>query len=224
MSTNKVILNTLLFNPEKVKKFFKILSRLGRSVEKRYKGYIYKDSSPCERQVFVNRTLNKWFNNPHLILYRTSEQTGVEYKQYITILNISYKLSWGVEIDVMIYDYTKPYDIYEHLTISHNTALSLEGKWCKNGNLHHKLIKMAILDIPEKEFVFKAYDWNKYPKRRKKNQTDEDINKLMETTISVKVKTVKEAYKKKQEFVKNQMKEGLTKLVVLSDIYQINKI
>lgn len=190
--------DTLLFPREKVKKFFEILSNRERHTCKRYMGYdkINPDYAPCAKEVFVKRTLHKWLKGKYLIIYRESEQTNVEYKQYVSITNVKYVLGWGEEIGVSLYDFTKPYNIWNSEKFSHNKALDLEGEWCESTDTHHELLKLtSTVDIPEKEYVFMAYDISKMPKRAKKGQTYEDKFKACQIPVPVKAKTLAAAYR-----------------------------
>ncbi len=81
--------------------------------------------------------------------------------------------------------------------------MNLEGEWCENNNLHNELLDKFLLQIPEKEYVFKTYDWSQYQKIDKKNNTEEKILNLISSTISFKAKTREEAYKLKKDFEKN---------------------
>lgn len=208
-----------LFTTEQVKKFFNILDRMERGYSNIPEKDIY--NKRCQKEVFVKRTLNKWLKNKLLILYKESQQTGVEYKQYVSITSCSFSLDWGGQtINISIFDYSKPADIWTSIKVSHNDALSLEGEWCDTPDLHNKLLEFFVLNIPEKEYVFKTYDWNKYPKRKKQGQTEKDIMKLMESTVSFKARTEKEAYKLKKKFEQ----ENASKIMVCSDIIEIKNI
>lgn len=221
----KIYSPTLIFNPVKVKKFFDILSRLNRVVENRYKGYFKNNPhiSPCEKEVFVNRTLNKWFKDSYFIWWKNSEQTKLQQKVYISISNIKFYLGYSNEIEIYYYDYSKPMDIWNTIKLSYNDCINLEGEFCKNGDLHHQLLKLTVINEPEKEFVFKAWDWTKYPKRKKKGWTNEDIYKSMETTISFKANTLKKAYELKKSFEDKQIEDKKGKIII-SDIIEIREI
>lgn len=200
-----------LFTHEQVAKFFSILGRMGRCCNPLYKGYNSKNPEyePCAKQVFVNRTLNRFLKNKYVILYVESKQTGLEYKQYCSITKIEYHLGYGEEIKIYLYDYTKPGEFWNSITIGHNDALQLEGEWCEGNSKHHQLLKLLRLDIPEKEYVFSAYDWSKYPKRRKKGQTDEDIENSLRTTISFRAKTEKQAFIRMNEYRESDIENKL---------------
>jgi len=190
-------METRLFTTEQVKNFFEKLSKQKREVQEIYKGYDKNnpDYVLCGREMFVRRTINKWLKGKCLILYKVSEQTDLQYKQYILISNIDFGLGWDDYITINYFDYSKPTDIWNTIKINHNDALNLEGEWSKNSDLHHELLKMSYLNIPEKEYVFKRFDWSKYPKHKVKR---EKALKMIETTISFKCKTLYEAYKAKQ--------------------------
>ena len=98
---------TSLFDPSKIKKFFNILRRLGRCTEDRYKGYdkLNPHMSPCEKEVFVKRTLHKFLKGKHLVWYKKSDDTGLFYNLYVSVGSISYALGWGENINVYLYDY-----------------------------------------------------------------------------------------------------------------------
>jgi hypothetical protein len=216
-------METLLFDSEKVKKFFDILSRLNRHQEERYKGYDKNNPNftPCEKEVFVKRTIKKWYSGKYFVWYRKSEQTGVYYKCFVSVSNIMFYLGYGDEIEVYYYDYSSPANIWNTLKLSHNDIIDLEGEH-SNGVIHNELLKIFVLDIPEKEYTFKAYDWNKYPKRKKKGWTDKDVYKSMETTISFKAKTRSDAYKLKSRFEKEQSETRATNLIIVPEIININ--
>jgi hypothetical protein len=213
---------TLLFNIKNLRKFFDILDRMGRVVENRYQGYDKKNPhmSPCEKEVFVNRTLNRWFKNKYLVWYRKSEQTGLFYRSYISITNIRFALGWGDDLEVYYYDYSNPVDVWNSVKLNFNDISGLEGEWSKTPKKHHQLLKLTLLDIPEKEYVFKAYDWELYPKRKKKGWSNDDVLKSMETTVSFKAKTVAEAYDQKRKFQEN----GGNKLMISPDIMEIKTV
>lgn len=208
-----------LFSPEKVEKFFNILEKLGRVCENRYKGYDKRNPHifSCEKEIFVKRTLNKWLKNKLLILYTVSEESGVEYKQFLSINSISFLLGWGTKLTVNIYDYSRPMDFWNNIEISYNTAISLEGEWCENPEKHNQILKLTVLDIPEKEYIFETVEMDNYPKRRKKGQTQDDIWNSLKGEISFKARTEKEAWKKKAKFEK----ENKTKLVIQPKIIKI---
>lgn len=204
-------MDTLLFKTEHIKKLFNILDRLERIVDIKY-------DNKCAREVFIRRSVAKWFKNKHLIWLCESEDSGFYYNRYITIIKIEYALHYATELNVRFFDYSRPMDIWNKITLDHNKLLRLEGSWSKNSNIHNKILKFSVPNLPLKEFVFKTYDLNKYPKRKKKGQTKEDIYKLMESTISFKASTHKEAYQMKKDFEKNN------KLVICPDIIKINTL
>lgn len=201
-----------LFTLAQVKKFFAILDRMGRTSCSRYGDGNF---APCEKEVFVRRTVNKWFRGKYVIYYATSAQTNAEYKRYLYIGRISFVLGWGTELGVGIIDYARPVDIFESMKLSHNDVLDLEGEWVEDKDLdsnHHALLKMTTLNIPEREFVFKAYDTTKITKKRNKKE-------YVETTVSVTAMTEKEAYRRKNEAQKKNQD-----IWICPDIIEINEI
>jgi len=203
-------METLLFKTEHVKKLFSILNRLGRGTDNKYDGR-------CAREVFVRRTLNKWFKNKYLIWLCESEQIGTYYNRYISITKVEYALHYATELNIVFFDYSRPMDFWNKITLDHNKLLAIEGIWCKDSEKHNQILKLTVPDLPLKEFVFKTYDFDKYPKKKKKGQTKEDIYKLIESTISFQASTHKKAYELKREFEENQ--KG--RLIICPDIIKI---
>lgn len=104
------------FDREKVDKFFDILDRMGRIVCDRYKGRdkLNPDSAPCEKDVFIQRTVAKWF--PSLTLkILVSEPTG-------------WKNANNNDITIPVYQYistAKPHFNYGHddeIIVNYNSA------------------------------------------------------------------------------------------------------
>lgn len=191
-----------LFKTEKVKKFFDILQKMDRAysvdVDKQiYKGY--DKNNPhivwCQKQVFVNRTINKWLSKKYLKFYKEDEVTSIEYIQYFNIVKIKYKLGYGEDLIVHIIDYTRPYSIFNKIVLSYNDVICAEGEWTDNKQ-HLELLNLIKLDIPEKEFIFNAFNLSLYPKRRSKNWTEDKIK----VKFSVLAKTEKEALKKANKY------------------------
>ncbi len=218
-------METKLFNTERVKKFFDILERLngGYSInesEQIYKGY--DENNPdivySQRHVFVNRTINKWLKGKYLIVYRLS-QLGVQYKQYVYISQLNYNnnMSSTGYIGCYLIDFANPYDSFlKKENFKHNDIISLEGEWCSNSKQHDIIFNMLRMDdVPEKEYTFKAYDFNKYPKKVKRGV---DPKEMIKTTISFNAKTEHEAFQKKKEY-----EERNSQMVVTSDIVKIIK-
>ena len=211
-------MKTKLFTTEQVKRFFDILSKLKRESCDWYKGYYENnpDFAVCQQDVFVNRTINKWFKGKFVILYDVSKYTDIQYKKYVMISHIRFGYGYGDDVDVMLYDYSRPYEFGGSIKIGHNEALSLEGEWCKDSIKHKQLLQFFALDLPEKEFVIKAFDFDKYPKRKKKGVDPMD---LIETTVSVKAKTYHEYYKNKDKLQKAFKEKGSKML--LGDLIEV---
>lgn len=203
-----------LFPTDKVKKFFDILQKLSGSTPidsstYRYKDYltIYtKDSNhiPSTREVFVNRTVAKWLKGKYAIIYRKSD-LGVEYKQYVSITNIAHFNDWSVTgyVGVGLMDYANPYSssLFAKEHFGHNTCLNIEGEWSENGDKHTKLLSyISMEDVPTKEYVFRAYDFTKYPKR---GVSSDKAMKKIETTMSFFAKTENSAYEQKNHYKGN---------------------
>jgi len=213
-------MTTKLFDPKQVKKFFEILYSLDRTTKGKgdiYEGYDQNNSHivKCQQEVFVNRTVNKWLKGKYVVLYSVSDNTGIAYKRYIYTSRIDLKLSWGMgDLIVYICDYARPAEFINTIDIGHNQALALEGEWSENKDKHNVLLDMFNIEsVPEKEYVFKAYDFNKYPKRKKRNV---DSKKLMETTFKIFAKTEHEAYSKKKSMSTSEF--------VIMELLEVNNV
>lgn len=217
-------METLLFNTKKVKKFFGILNKLSGGYPADTSNYpwrdyltIYtKDSNhiPSTREVFVHRTINKWFKGSYLIIYRMSDY-GQLYKQYYSITILKYENDYdGGHINVGTYDYAQPWggSLFGGEKITEYAAIMLEGEWCDNGEKHKQVEKLfSMEDILDKEYIFEAYDFSKYDKKTKT---------FFKTNIPLKAKTRKDAYKQRDNFEK-KCKETRSSLILAPDIIEI---
>jgi hypothetical protein len=190
-----------MFEKQKVDKFFSILSKMGRIVEKRYTGYDKESSTQnfCEKEIFVRRTVNKWFKSKFFIWYRKSDQFGILYKSYVSVTNISYNLGWGEQLIINLHDYTRPYDIVNQHLFSQFDLNAIEGEF-SDGAPHLLLGKMTRMDdVPVKEYVYKAYDMSKV------KENSETIDKdSIKVNLSFMAKTKSEASELLHKFrVKN---------------------
>lgn len=211
-------MTTKLFEQKHVKKFFDILYSLDRTYKSEndiYKGYDKNNPHivKCQQEVFVNRTVNKWLVGKYLKLYTVSEDTGIAYKRYVYTSRIELRMGYSLgDLRVYICDCSKPTELFNSIEIGHNQALALEGEWSENKDEHINLMNMfSFDDVPEKEYIFKAYDFSKYPKREKKNV---DSKKLIETTFKIFAKTEHEAYTKKKSMCTNEM--------ILTELLEVN--
>jgi hypothetical protein len=222
---------TKLFTKEQVKKFFSILNKLSDGIPVDKTNYPWKDYQtiytkesnhiPTTREVFTHRTINKWLKNKYLIIYRVSD-LEITYKQYVSITKCAYLNDWGSGyINVGLLDYSRPFDstLFGGKKIKYNDATALEGEWCENGKLHHDLLSMiTIEDVPYKEYIFNAYDWNKYPKRVKKGTDPKD---LMRTTVSFNAKTEHKAYELKNKYEQENDKFYIGELIEVKEMDQL---
>lgn len=228
---------TRLFKSEDVKKFFNILERLSGSIPvdksnypwENYHTVYTKDSNhtPSTREVFVHRTVNKWLKGKYLVIYRESD-LGVIYKQYVSISLLHYYNDYSSTgyVGASLIDYVNPYSssIFgtEKEKYNHNNTLNLEGEWSKNPDVHHSFLEMISMnDVPKKEYVFKAYDFKKYPKKVKKGSNPRDI---METTKSFIAKTEHEAYQLKNKFEKEDKSENIDDKLLISELVEVKNI
>lgn len=198
-------MTTKLFTTKQVQRYFNILHRLERNSCSWYKGHYSKDSdfALCQQDVFIHRTVNKWFKNKYIILYDVDKNSELQYKRYIQILNISFGYGYGDDMNVLYHDYSRPVKLFNSIKIDHNKALDLEGEWCNDKSQHLQILEMCTLNIPEKEFIIEIFDWNKYPKRVRKGT---DPMEKIRGTLSIKAKTYHEFYNKKQSLFEKEYK------------------
>lgn len=163
-------METKLFTTEQVKDFFNRLDKMGRVCEERY-------NKRCEREVFVRRAL-RFLRKKHIILYEQDKSTGLQFKKYISINNISFALGYGSDLTVYYYDYSRPAKVYNEMTVSHNDALRLEGEWCSSNEKHQILAEMCVIDAPLKNFYFKTYNL----KTTKKGKFEEKLMSVQART------------------------------------------
>lgn len=193
-------MDTKLFTSEQIKKFTDILWKLNRGTCNWYKGYNKNspDYIPCQHEVFINRSINKWFAGRYLVWYFHEENSPNVVKKYIYITRIYYSYSWDTDkITIYYLDYSHVEKGIQQLYLTHNEMLDLEGEWCENGDKHNMVYEMFKLDIPEREFVFKAFDWDKYPKR---GVSKEKAIAKITTTKSFFAQTYHQAYIQKHKW------------------------
>lgn len=201
---------TLLFKVnewEIITKIDEILDRLGRHGEVRYEG-------KCEKEIFIRRTINKWFKNKSLVLYQHNERRNNAYKRYLTISNISYSLTLKANnIKITFLDYGRPDSTLDGLffgeTIHILDARWLEGNWVDNLDEHEKVFKMfSIEDIPNKKYVYKTFDWDKYPSDGVE-RAEEGMNALGYGEVEIEAKTLGEAKDKLKKLRKEYDSKGI---------------
>lgn len=189
-------METKLFTTAQVKKFFRILGDLDRHTTGIYKGYYGGDFTACQRQVFVSRTLSKWFAGKHIIFLDVDDDYRMQHKRYLYISSVQYSLGWSDELYVNCTDYGNPREMFPTIKISHNRALDLEGFWSDDTEMFQNILKMFLVnELPEREFIFKIYDFNL--------QTKEDVvMEDLKSTLNVTARTHHEAHEKAQKIEK----------------------
>lgn len=210
-----------LFNKEKVDKFFKILSTKSRMVSKLYST---ENNSNCEKQVFVRRTL-KHLIGKNIILYHTScildyltyktfnseswmsNKNPIICKRYIHISNIEYYLGNGEDIEITIYDWNLYPNGFKSLKLNQAQIKSLEGIFNEDLSFIETFKNLLNLNLPKQEFTFKAYDWDKYPKRVRKGV---DVYEKMLIPIAVKAETLELAYLEIEKLINQKSKISYT--------------
>ena len=206
-----------LFEYKKVKKFFDILSRMDRGYsniesEQIYKGYdkFNPHLVRCQKEVFVNRTVNKWLKGKYLKLYKEDESSGIEFIQYLSILKVTFILGYNDKLLVKILDFAQPFNITNFLNLTYYEIKELEGEWT-NSVEHTTLLNLVSLNLPKKEYLFNSYDWSLYPKRIHKNWK---VDKLLKK-FTILAKTEKEAFKKAKKYCE----ENKLQLIDLDESY-----
>lgn len=134
-----------LCNSKKVSKFFAILANLDRTSQKRYakRNEFSTRYGHCEQEVFVERTIGKWFRDKCFIWIENAEtgfyqedelnsynQIPVKYKQvrYIQVMRPEYILGYGNKIRVRFYDASRPSLLNNEIELGHNEALELTAE------------------------------------------------------------------------------------------------
>ena|SRR5690554_202700 len=188
-----------LFDKEQVKRFFNTLKNKGRSCEPRYLGWDKKNPhiQYCEREVFVRRLSQRLLKSRWLKIYNTDK--GVF--SYVFVSSIHYALNYGCNLTVYYLDYSRLDLGFQQITLNSVDVICLEGEFT-NGEEHKKLSDMLMLNLPEKIFRFKAYDFDKYPKRVRKGT---DPKETIKTTVDIKARTIQEAFNKRKDFLSSMM-------------------
>ncbi|MHA1483127.1 MAG: hypothetical protein ACTSQA_06795 [Candidatus Heimdallarchaeaceae archaeon] len=132
-----------LFTSVQVSKFFHILWKLERFNAKYYKGIYGGDHEPCQKDVFIRRTVNKWFSGK---CYKQLEavKTGIsitsdvgfgrskpvmsEQVRYIKITSIRFNYGHGDDFTVSYRDASKPSELFKGFKLGHNESLRLVGE------------------------------------------------------------------------------------------------
>jgi hypothetical protein len=182
--------DTLLFSSKQVRRYFDVLARQDRACCFRY-------NNRCGREIFVKRTLNKWFTGKYVILYAISKITDLQYKQYILVYNVEFGLGYSDYLNIFYIDCAQPTE-YKTISLYYNDVLNLEGEWCENTK-HLEIIKLTQLDLPEQEFVLDGYNWKKY----EEGKSEEENRQLMKITVSFKARTQHELKKEIEKFTNN---------------------
>lgn len=187
-------MSAFLFEREKVKKFFNILRKMGRMNTDKYKE-IYP-SCICERDLFIRRTISKWFEGKYVILYRDNE--FVSYKEFLSITRISFSYGYSDGLAINVFNFTRPDKTNDNRTLNFNDIICLEGRFVENNEEHLQIYKsLTMSDEPMREYIFEGYDMNIYNKVRKNK---EERSKKEFIFMS---HTYNDACKKVEEYSKN---------------------
>lgn len=201
-----------LFELSKIQKFFSILRRTDRHNSKLWinsNARSFLNDEPCyycAREVFVNRTIKKWFSNRFLILY------GETYKEYIYVSNIRYALTWGEDLQIYIVNYNNlSSNPTQCCNYDFNQLYNLEGIWCPDGKEHYELLEFLSHCLPDLSFEFLAYDLNKL--KTVKAKKGEEIMDKVSFKYKIIARTEQEAFRIKSE--------NTDKNIMITDNYTI---
>lgn len=136
-----------LFARKDIIRFFNLLEQKERSCVSYYRGIdgVNLDYEPCAQDVFVKRTIGKWFGGKaykHIAKVKTgyftrdddtlggfmnSEEVMAEKVQYVFIVRLSFSYGYGTKIDVSYIDAANPHGKLSEFSLTHNSALGLLG-------------------------------------------------------------------------------------------------
>ena len=125
-----------LFDSKKVEKFFNILDRLDRTCQKHYKGIdpLNPDSEPCQQDIFVKRTVAKWFPSKcYRIIEEVSigffEHTDYKMKRYAFINTARPHFIYGHNNKVMVnFSYASNVGKMGSIEFDYHTALNFKAE------------------------------------------------------------------------------------------------
>lgn len=124
-----------LFDKKSIIKFFNLF------YDK--KGYISNGQFESEKEIFVRRTVNKWFSGKHLIYYNPDG-----YKEYLYIQKIVYRGHYG-KVQLHLLNYGNP----SNINCVRNLGQDLYyGEWCTNEEKH--LVLLEMFKLPKQQFKF----------------------------------------------------------------------
>ncbi len=193
-----------LFNYQKIRKFFDILERKERSTSTIYinpnaKSWL-NTNQPCyycAREVFVNRTIAKWFKGKYLILFENG------YKKYLFVSHISYGLTWGLDLYISTLNYASFGNtekvlgqLLEGNKYNFNDLYNLEGIWCEDSSQHKQILNLLKLDLPILKFKYKVYNTDLFKSLTKKQKTSKNVYEYLTEYIEIEAMTENESYKK----------------------------
>lgn len=207
-----------LFNYQKIRKFFDVLEKMERMTSTIYINPNAKSwSNPnepcyyCAREVFVNRTIAKWFKNKYLIVFENG------YKKYLYVSHISYGLTWGLDLYISTLNYASfgnSDDVQEQISFgkkySFNDLYSLEGIWCEDSSQHKQLLSLLKLDLPVLKFKYKVYNTDLLKTLTKKQTKSKDVYDYLTEYIEIEAMTENEAYKELKTQTKDKPNYILT--------------
>lgn len=182
-------MNTVLFNPEDIKRWFDALDQYDTHVDSKYA------NQRSAREVFIHRTLNKWFAGKYFKIIR-EDSVGLLSYQFITVVNIKLVLDWSIcKINVNYIDAAKPFiknkyrsaftiNVFNDEILGYNDVSDLEGFEIKREEWE-KVRKIFIPELPLRTFIFDAWDKKTFKK----------------TTHQVEAYTHKQAYNKTRNIV-----------------------
>lgn len=156
------------FDPEFVEKFWEVLDRMGRTTAHWYDG-------KCQKEVFVRRTLHKWFNTRYIVAILnegTDSYTGRGYSDYkevklrkkhrLYVGGWRYVLGHGEEISVYI---NKPCTakFFDSITLNQYNMGGMT--FCEiSKEEYEEYASLFEDDRPEYEWTVQYIDWKETTK------------------------------------------------------------
>lgn len=161
-----------LLDRKAVSKFFDVLWKMDRFQSNIYTspGHTISDGKTerpyyySQKEVFVRRTIKKWFSGKHVVLFNPEG-----YKEYLTVCGVNFSNGYSDTITFNVVDYTKPTlgNFFGGRTLGHNDLTALEGLFVEEDVIEAVRKLFYFDDIPEREFRFKAYNLNNTTKKNK---------------------------------------------------------
>lgn len=140
-----------LIPKEKIRSFFDILHTLDRCNSHLYDGM-------CQQEIFVKKTIHKWFKGKNVVILATDPKTNVIYKRYLCCTGIRLHLGWSKsELVLHLFDYSSPQKMVQEEKWHFNDFINLEGEWIDDKSPHSdsltSLVNLLFV-VEKKDYTF----------------------------------------------------------------------